>query len=208
MLRANTPRIARRLFDLCSPSRMYRWLVHGLALAVVVARPIAAQARDTLSLDLTVGPSVGSDDRKHYGNADGVAGEVTLAFRPHPDRVVAPLAAIAIGRQSPVEGNGDAKCVVFPGDGSGCAPSFPAFGHAGLLGGIELRATHLAIRMLTGPALYGAGGVSGWGGQLHVDGSIGFTHLAIVSAGRRSWIASSTGGWLRCRSWEVGLRVQ
>jgi hypothetical protein len=184
---------------------MYRWIVHGLALSLMVARPLAAQTHDKFSFDLTVGTSAGADGRQHYV-ANDVAGEATVAFRPHPDRIAAPLAAITLGRRSPATGHGDAKCVLFLDQG-GCAPYFPAFSHVGLIGGIELRATHLDVRVLAGPARYGAGSASGWGGQFHVDGAIGFTHLALVAAGRRSWISSSTG-WLRCRSWEMGLRIE
>jgi hypothetical protein len=186
---------------------MSRWIVTGIALGVILARPLVAQARDRLSFDATVGPSLGSGGKQHYLQAGDVAGELTLAFRSHPDGIVTPLTAISAGRRSPAELGGDAKCVVAPGD-TACSPSFPAFGHVGLLGGIELRDYALTLRALAGPARYGAGGVSGWGGQFHVDGAIGFTHIELVAAARESLVSSSVAGTLHVRSLEFGLRVQ
>jgi hypothetical protein len=189
---------------------MHRWIVRVMMLAFSVAQPVAAQTRDAFTLDLTVGHSVVSGGRRQYYSPNDVSGEVTLGYRLHPDHSVAPIAALTVGRRSPAElGHGDGRCIVFLDQpGPGCAPHFPAFGHVGLLGGLELRASNMALRALAGPAIYGAGAESGFGGQFHIDGAIGFTHLAIVVAVRQSVFKSDDDGTIRSRSWELGFRIQ
>jgi hypothetical protein len=185
---------------------MHQNIVFSIALTFMIASPLSAQARDSLSLDATVGSSVGSGGRHHHNDDGGIGGELTLTVRPHPDRETAVIAALTVGGRRSVD-FGD-KCAVEPGAGSGCLPAFPAFSHVGILGGIERRASALAVRALAGPAFYGGGGVSGVGGQFQLDGAAGSTHLALVVAARGSVIASFTGETLLARSLEFGLRVR
>ncbi len=60
---------------------------------------------------------------------------------------------------------------------------------------------------LAGPAYYGGGGASGFGGQFHVDGAVGFTHLAFIAAVRESVFSGGTDGTFRSRSFEFGFRI-
>lgn len=46
------------------------------------------------------------------------------------------------------------------------------------------------------------------GAQLHLDGAVGFTHLAFVVAVRGSFISRFNGETLRARSTEFGVRIQ
>lgn len=180
----------------------------GLAVALVVsvAPSLAAQSRDPLSLDVTLGPSTGSGGRRHYYDSADVGVEITLAVRPHPDRPSAWLGGVTVGRRTPAE-IGD-RCFVDPGSGPGCAPAFYSFSHFGLLGGREWRRSHGAVRAFAGPAYYWGGGASGLGGQLHVDAAAGFKHLQFVVAARGTWVDRVTGETLRAHSLEFGLRVQ
>jgi len=185
---------------------MRRWIVFATVLAVTLASPLSAQSHDSLSLDATFGPSTGYGGRRHYYASDDIAGEITLAVRPHPDRSSAWIAGVSVGRRSPVE-FGD-RCRIEIGGPPGCAPAFPTFSHLGFLGGREWRASHAELRTFVGPAFYWGGGASGLGGQLHVDAAAGFRHLAFVVATRGSWLTRVDGETLRFRSIEVGLRVQ
>lgn len=189
-----------------SSTGMRRWIVLRVILAMTLASPLSAQSHDSVSLDVTLGASTGYGGRRPYYASDDVAGEITLAVRPHPDRSSAWIAAVTVGRRTPLE-FGD-PCVIQPGAGSGCAPAFPSFSHLGLLGGREWRRSHVELRALAGPAFYGGSGASGLGGQMHLDGAAGFRHLAFVAAVRGSWVARVDGETLRCRSLEFGLRVQ
>lgn len=173
----------------------------------MIACHLPAQSRDPVSIDATIGLSTGSGGRLPYYSSDGIAGEITLTFRPHPERETAGVVAATVGGQSHFDGYGD-KCVVNPEYGSGCLPAFPSFSHVGVLGGVEGQWPGFAMRALAGPAFYGGGGASGIGGQLHLDGAIGFTHLAFVVAIRGCLVARVTGETLRSHSLEFGLRVQ
>ena len=185
---------------------MPRSIVFVIALAMTIAPPLVAQSHPALSLDVTLGGSSGSGGRQDYYDSVDISAEVTLGLRQHPERALSWLSAVTVGRRSPLE-FGD-KCVVRLGGGSGCAPAFPTFSHLGLLGGGEWRRAATAVRVLAGPAFYAGGGASGLGAQLHLDGAVGFRHLAFVAAARGSWIARVSGEALRCHSLEFGLRVQ
>jgi len=187
---------------------MHRWIVPAFALGLRLAPALMAQSQDSLSLDVTLGRSTGSGGRRPYLSSGDIAAEITLGFRPHPDRGSAWMAAFTLGRRSGPLAFGDERCIVQPGPDSGCEPAFPTFSHIGLLGGREWRASHADLRALAGPAWYGGGGASGLGAQLHVDAAVGFRHLAFVVAARGSWVGRVTGETLRCRSLEFGLRIQ
>lgn len=180
-------------------------IVFAVGLVVSVAPSLAAQSHDSLSLDVTLGPSTGSGGRRYYYDSADIAGEITLALRPHPDRASAWIAAVSVGRRTPAE-FGD-RCAINPGGAPGCAPAFPSFSHLGLLGGREWRRSQTEVRAFAGPAYY-FGGASGLGGQLHVDAAAGFTHLQFVAAARGTWVDRFTGETLRAHSLEFGLRVQ
>jgi hypothetical protein len=181
-------------------------IIVSVALAVGLAPPLSAQALDSLTLEATVGASLGSGGRQPYANSGGIAGEVIFAVRPHPDRAAAWLGALTVGGRGQI-GHGD-LCRVLP-DRPGCAPDFPNFGHVGLLAGREWRwPMNVDVRALAGPAYYGGDGPSGVGAQLHIDAASGFTHLALVGAVRGSWVVRVTGEMLFCRNLEFGLRVQ
>ena len=184
---------------------MHRWIAFLFALALGVAPPLIGQARDSLSLDVTVGPNSGAGGRRPYYNSGGISGEVTLAFRAHPARTLAHVEAISLGRRTAME-FGD-PCRIVPGE-PGCAPAFPSFGHLAALAGFEWRASRVAGRALAGPALYYGGGPTGAGGQFQLDAAVGFTHLALVVAARVGLISRFTGETLRDRSLEFGLRLQ
>jgi hypothetical protein len=168
----------------------------------------AQQPRDVLSLDLTIGRGTGSGGNQRYVSSDGIAAEMTLAFRPHPDHALGWMAAVALGRRSGPLDLGDLQCIVRIDANTGCLPGFPTFSHVGLIGGGEWRVSHLAVRALVGPAWYAGGGPSGVGAQAHGDVAIGFRHVALVAAARRSWVERVSHETLRCRSLEFGLRVQ
>ena len=189
-----------------SPFAVCCRIVFVVAVAASVAPPLAAQSRDRLSLDVTLGPSTGSGGRRYYYDSADMGAEITLALRPHPESLSGWIAAVAVGRHTPVE-FGD-PCALDPGGGSGCAPAFPSFSHLGLLGGREWRRSHGAVRALVGPAFYCGGGASGLGGQLHVDAAAGFRHLQFVAAARGTWVDRFTGETLRAHSLEFGLRMQ
>ena len=82
---------------------MHRWIAFLFALALGVAPPLIGQARDSLSLDVTVGPNSGAGGRRPYYNSGGISGEVTLAFRAHPARTLAHVEAISLGRRTAME---------------------------------------------------------------------------------------------------------
>lgn len=183
-----------------------RRTMFAVALIVSVAPSLAAQSHDSMSLDVTLGPSTGSGGSRYYYDSADIAGEITLAVRPHPDRSSTWIAALAVGRRTPAE-FGD-RCALDPGGGSGCAPAFPSFSHFGLLGGREWRRSHAEVRALAGPAYYWGGGSSGLGAQLHIDAATGFKHLQFVAAARGTWVDRFTGETLRAHSLEFGLRVE
>jgi hypothetical protein len=185
-----------------------RWIVVAFALGLRLAPNLMAQSQDSFAFDATLGRSIGSGGRRPYLSEDDIATEITLGFVPHPDRASAWMAAFTVGRRSGPLALGDLPCIVQPGVDSGCEPRFPTFSHVGFLGGRELRASHIELRALAGPAWYGGGGASGLGAQLHVDAAVGFRHLALVGAARWSWVERVTGESLRCRSIEFGLRIQ
>jgi len=184
---------------------MYRSILFGVV-AIASATRLTAQATDRLSLDVTIGPSWGSGRRQQYDNTSGSAGEVVLALRLHPDRAVAPIAALSVGGQGSF--TPDAVCAVLPPPSTGCEPEFPSFGHLGIVGGIELRRAAVDLRALTGPAFYEGGGKTGLGAQINLDGAVGFAHLAFVAAVRGSLVDRFNGDRLWCRSLELGLRIQ
>ena len=180
-------------------------IAFGIGLIVGIAPSLAAQSHRAFALDVTLGPSTGSGGRRYYYSSDDIAAEITLAVRPHSERASAWVAAITLGRRTPVE-FGD-PCAIDPSGSPGCAPAFPSFSHLGLLGGREWRTSHAEVRAVAGPAYY-FGGASGLGGQLHLDAAAGFTHLQFVAAARGSWVDRFTGEALRAHSLEFGLRVQ
>src|SRR5512146_1736884 len=182
---------------------MYPPVVLIIALAIVLVGPLQAQSRDSLSLDATLGPSIGSGGRGPYYSSDDVAGELTLTFRPHPDRDRSQIFALSLGRRTSMD-FGD-RCVLDVAAGAGCIPAFPAFSHVALLVGIEQQWGIAAVRALTGPGFYGGGGSSGMGAQLHLDGAVGFTHVAFVGAIRGSFVSRFNGETLRARSVEFGI---
>jgi len=177
-------------------------------LALPLAGPAAAQARDTVSLDATIGASAGSGGRQPYYGSGDIAGEVTLGIRFHPERTVASIGALSVGGRSRF-GFGDTCRLLNGPDGPpGCAPYFPALAHLGVLGGVERREGAGSLRALAGPAFYAGNGPSGFGAQTQLDGAAGFSHLLIVAAVRGSWIVRVTGETFFFRSLEFGLRVQ
>jgi hypothetical protein len=196
----------RALSTLVSLIAAHCRIVFAVGLVASVAPSLAAQSRDSLSLDVTLGPSSGSGGRRYYYDSADIAGEITLALRPHPDRASAWIAAVSVGRRTPAE-FGD-RCALNPGGAPGCAPAFPSFSHLGLLGGREWRTSHAGVRAFAGPAYYFGGGASGLGGQLHADAAAGFTHLQFVAAVRGMWVDRFSGETLRAHSLEFGLRFQ
>lgn len=184
---------------------MHRCIVSAV-LAFSLATPLAAQASDSLSLDATVGQNSVYGGRRPYFNSDGVSGEVTIALRFHPDRDVASIAALSVGGRASAD-HGDV-CAILPPPATGCAPPYPDFAHVGIVGGVEMRAAALALRVLAGPAYYGGSGRSGLGAQFDVNGAIGFTHLALVFATRGTLLRRFDGESFHGRSIEAGLRVQ
>jgi hypothetical protein len=185
-----------------------RWSIVAVALTLPFAQPAAAQARDSLSLDATIGASTGLGGRRPYYNSGDIAAEMTLAFRFHPERSVAAVGALSVGGRGTVLSDDVCRLVDGPGGAVSCAPRFPALNHVGILGGVESRASRVSMRVLAGPAFYGREGASGFGAQTQLDGAIGFSHLALVGAVRGSWIARVTGETFLFRSLEFGLRVQ
>lgn len=185
---------------------MYPPVVLNIALATVLVGSLQGQSRDSLSLDATLGPSVGSGGRGPYYSSDDVAGELTLTIRPHPDRDRSQIAALSVGGRTSLD-FGD-RCVVDVAAGSGCIPAFPTFSHVALLIGIEQQWGIAAVRALAGPAFYEGGGSPGMGAQLHLDGAVGFSHLAFVGAIRGSFVSRFDGESLRARSVEFGIRIQ
>ena len=81
-------------------SCIVRWTVLAVAVTLPLARNAAAQARDSLSLDATFGPSDGSGGRQPYYRSADIAGEVTLGLRFHPERTVAAVSALSVGGRS------------------------------------------------------------------------------------------------------------
>jgi len=184
------------------------WTVIAVALTLPFAQPAAAQARDSLSLDATIGPSAGSGGRQPYYTSGDIAAEVTLAFRFHPERSVAGVGALSVGGRGTVLSDDVCRLVDGPEGTFSCAPKFPALNHIGILGGVESRASGVSMRVLAGPAFYAREGASGFGAQTQLDGAIGFSHLALVAAVRGSWIVRVTGETFFFRSLEFGFRVQ
>ena len=85
----------RRLSTLVRLIGVRRRIVFAVGLVVSVAPSLAAQSHDSLSLDVTLGPSTGSGGRRYYYDSADIAGEITLALRPHPDRASAWIAAVS-----------------------------------------------------------------------------------------------------------------
>jgi hypothetical protein len=189
-----------------------RCTVVAAALTIRLAPFAAAQARSSLSLDATIGVSTGSGGRQLYNaSSSSIAGEATLGVRFHPERAIAALGALSVGRRGRFEGNGDGRCVVPPptvGANDECEPPFPNPSHVGFLGGIEARDGELSLRALAGPAFYAGDGPSGVGAQAQLDAAAGFSRLAFLVAVRQSWMSRVTGESLRFRSLEVGVRLQ
>ena len=181
-------------------------LIVRVALAIVLAQPLTAQSRDTVSLEITVGASRGWGGGRNYIGEGGVAGEITLGIRARPGDATTRITAVTVGARSSF--NFTDVCVMDTVAGFGCRPRFPSVAHIGLLGGLERRRRAGALRVLAGPAFYGGKDASGLGAQLQLDAAVGFTHLALLLAARGSFILRPTGETLGLGSLGLGLRVQ
>ena len=193
------------------PRCITRGIVTAMALTIRLAPIAGAQARNSVSLDATIGASAASGGKQLYASSGSISGEVTLGVRLHAERALAALGAISVGRRARFEGNGDGRCVIpaaTEGTSGQCEPPFPDPNHVGVLGGVEVRQEELSLRALAGPAFYAGDGPSGFGVQTQLVGAIDYSHLALVAAVRESWISRVTGERFRFFSFELGLRVQ
>ena len=170
-------------------------LAFGMALASILAEPLAAQSRGAVSTDVTVGPSTGWGGPRNLDDRNGYAGELTIGRRTRPDDETTRMVALTIGSHLSLQN----KC--------GC-PSFPSINHLGLLGGLERRGRLGAVRAMAGPAFYAGDGASGMGGQLHLDAAAGVSHLELVLAARGSVVVRFTGEVLGLSSLQFGVRLQ
>lgn len=175
-------------------------LLVGLA-----ATSAAAQSRDSVTVDFTLGSSNGSGGNQLYAQTDGVGAALTIAFRNRGRTPIAPVHAFALeGRAS---GIGDV-CLIDPSAPHGCAPYYPSFISAGFLGGAELGDSRAALRALVGPAYFATNGRDGLGAQLDLDASAGTKHVALVASLRHDLIRRFSGETLRVSSVGFGLRFK
>lgn len=179
-------------------------LILGLAFALSLTKPLAAQhAPDSISLDLSVGPSVGSGGKDYYQKGTA-SGEFTMAFGAvhTTGRVV----ALAIGGN--IAYSSTDICALDEENLGQCRPIFPSTTHIGLLGGYHIGTAHTAIRAMIGPLAFAGGGASGGGGQIQLDGTAGPTHVAFLVGIRGQVLRRTNGETLYIRSVGLGVRLQ
>lgn len=180
--------------------------VFSALLVALTATTAAAQSRDSVTVDFTVGASTGTGGKRLYADRNGVAATLLVGVRSGPRAPFAPVYAVALDGLGTVD-FGDV-CLIDPTATHGCAQQFPSFVSAGLLGGAELGDSRAALRALVGPAYVAASGRDGLGAQLHVDASLGAKHVALVGSLRKDFVRRFDGETLHVSSVEFGLRFK
>ncbi len=181
-------------------------VVSAALLATLTATSAAAQSRDSVTVDFTLGSSSGTGGRRLYADRDGIGATLVVGIRNSPRTPLAPVYAAALDGLGTID-FGD-SCLIDPTATHGCAPPYPSFVSAGLLGGVELGDSRAALRALVGPAYVAASGRDGLGAQLHLDASAGTKHVALVGALRRDFIRRFDGEPLHVSTVELGLRIR
>lgn len=179
-------------------------LILGFALVAWLAKPVAAQRPDSISLDMSIGPLHGSSTEEDYYQPGSAAGEFTIAFG----------ATHSTGRVYGLTVGGNFSysstdvCAIDESRPGQCRAFFPSIVHVGLVGGFHLGSTRAALRAMGGPVAFSGGGVSGGGLQLQLDGSAGLEHVALLAALRGQVLRRANGETLYIRSFGLGLRIQ
>lgn len=179
-------------------------LVFGLALALGLALPLSAQTPDSVSLDISAGPSYGSSSREKYYQPGSAAAEFMIATGPtHTTGRVYGLTVGGTASYSSTD-----VCAIDETRPGQCRAFFPSTLHIGVLGGFHLGGSRAALRAMVGPVAFSGGGVSGGGGLLQVDGAAGFSHVAFLIGLRGQLLRRGNGENLYIRSLGLGLRLQ
>ncbi len=183
---------------------MNRRLIFILAVFVGLAKPVSAQKPDSISLDLSIGPSSGSSSKSDYYQRGTAAAEFTMAFGPVHS--TGRIFALTVGGNASYHSTD--VCAIDEEHPGQCRDFFPSTVHLGLLGGLHLGGTRAALRAMGGPVVFSGGGVSGGGLQLQVDGTAGLEHVALLAALRGQALRRGTGETLYIRSLGLGIRLQ
>lgn len=184
---------------------MIRRLITGFALLVGLANPLSAQyATDSISIDLSIGPSHGSGTRENYYLPGTAAAEFTMAFGAvhTTGRVI----ALTVGGN--LSYTATDVCAIDESREDRCRPIFPSTTHIGLLGGYHIGKPNMSLRATAGPIAFAGGGPSGAGGQVQIAGTAGITHVAFLAAVRGQIMRRVNGETLYIRSIGLGLRLQ
>ena len=182
---------------------MYR-LIFGLILLGCLAKSASAQRPDSISLDLSVGPSTGSSSKSDYFQRGTAAAEFTLAIGPTHSS--GRIFALTVGGNASYQSA--EVCAIDEAHPGQCRDFFPSTVHIGLLGGFHFGRTRAALRAMGGPVAFSGGGVSGAGLQAQIDGTAGLEHVALLAALRGQVLRRGTGETLYIRSLGIGLRLQ
>ncbi len=154
------------------PLILHRVLFSCVGLACCAA-PISAQTTPHgWSLDATIGINRGWGGE--YFDRFGPAAELSIALPHSGSRFV----SLAFGGHASLPG-GDI-CHFNPAR-TRCLDRFPGTVHFGVLGGLERASKYDALRVMIGPAYFGADG-NGFGALVRVDGAAGFRHVALIGA--------------------------
>lgn len=183
---------------------MNRRLIFILAVFVGLAKPVSAQKPDSISLDLSIGPSSGSSSQNDYYQRGTAAAEFTMAFGP--THTTGRIFALTVGGNASYQAA--EVCAIDEAHPGQCRDFFPSTVHIGLLGGFHVGTARAALRLMGGPVAFSGGGVSGGGLQAQLDGTAGLEHVAFLAALRGQVLRRGTGETLYIRSLGLGLRLQ
>ena len=168
--------------------------------------PVQAEAQSGLSLQATVGASVGGGGS--YGQRDGAAMDLLLALPVRQTRAGTLVAGITAGIHGRIVS--DLECVN-DRSGRGCLPGCPVFISAGPLAGVQrASATGASARVLAGPGFFGGDKGTGVGlqGRLDVATRPLFHVVSLVASLRGALPPRVEGKVLTQGSFGLGLRIQ
>ncbi|HEU0301202.1 MAG TPA: hypothetical protein VFR37_17185 [Longimicrobium sp.] len=184
---------------------MTRVLVLLFACACGAMLPARADAQGAgTSFETSLGFSAGGGGG--YSERDGIALDLLLAKQVRAAPAGTLVAAITAGVHGPIAG--DLDCISTPA--GLCAPGFPVFISAGVMGGVQLgSAARANARLLAGPAVFAAeeGGTLGLQGRLDLATPALF-HVSLVAALQGAVLPRFQGETLTSRSISLGLRIQ
>jgi hypothetical protein len=179
-------------------------LIFGIATVVGFAEPAAAQFQDSLSLDVSAGPTGGWSSRDIYTRVGGMGMEFTLAYGPGHSS--GRFNALTVGGNlSFSETN---VCEAGEDNFADCKVFFPSTVHIGGLTGYSIGRPNVALRAMIGPVAFAGEGPSGAGALVQVSGTAGVSHIAALLAFNGQLLRRTNGETLFIPVLGLGVRIQ